>query len=266
MASITTNTLPTKKRQNAQLTETYAASLMPEGDDVTKKRAKDKETLTTVCIIGPASVRHVNFASNTPNKLTSDVFDAMVKHTTRWIEVNLLKDPTNAATTEKRDGTLPPLDWSSIHLSSSGAAWCDHVAIAIYLDKRALGATLTLHLPCDFVDGEFFDNGKRWSGLHNPGGIVNKQHAEFAAVLGRSTLAEINQAKSLGATLRIVEKGGFFACSQALIHECDELIAFGWAGKDDEGNQRPSTPGTKYTWTSAPKWTRKHFVNLNTLQ
>lgn len=248
----------TKKRQHqsVQLTEEYAATL-----DDNVKRAKREETAeTTVCIIGPASVRNINLATSQSNKMTLELFDAMVRHTTRWIETNLLNNGE-----EDQSSSSSVLDWSSIRLSSSGSAWSDHIAILIYLEKHSHGATLTLHLPCEFLNGAYVDNGKKWSGLHNPGGIMNDQHSKFGAIVKRDTLADVALAKSLGATFQVVDKGGFFACSRALIHECDELIAFGW-DEDGEGSDQPSTPGTRYTWNLAPKWTRKHLVNLSDLK
>lgn len=65
------------------------------------------------------------------------------------------------------------LDWSKIHLISGGAAWCDHVAVYLYLKHKE--SQLTLHFPCkwDFDKKQFIDNGlSHWAS--NPGRTANK--------------------------------------------------------------------------------------------
>jgi hypothetical protein len=56
------------------------------------------------------------------------------------------------------------------HLVSGGAAWADHVAVRLFLDKKV--PNLRLFLPAAWEDGTFKDTGER-DPFKNPGGTAN---------------------------------------------------------------------------------------------
>jgi hypothetical protein len=231
-----------KKRSAIQYTDEFAALMASK--EVKKPKQSDK--CVSIGIIGPSSKRKTNFESNTTHQLTTALFKEMVDYTTTWIEESFLQD-------------APPNDWSRIRLVSGGASWCDHVAVSIYLAKKSLGAKLTLYLPCELTKTGFFDSGKKFGALSNPGGMCNNQHEKFSATLGKSSLAELFQAIEDGATVN-AKSVGFFAQGKALVHACDELLAFGWSD-----NGAPDTPGTAHTWKSAPPNVNRHYQSLTKL-
>jgi hypothetical protein len=141
----------------------------------------------------------------------------------------------------------------AIELVSGGAAWADHVAVRLFLDGKA--SSLTLHLPCPFVDGKYLDTGSNdWR--TNPGQSANYYHQKFSQAMGCDTLADIQTAISKGANVVV---GAGFHQRNSQIAKSDVLLAFTWAVGDT-----PSDGGTLDTWNKckAPKL----HVQLNSLK
>jgi hypothetical protein len=129
------------------------------------------------------------------------------------------------------------LPLENVHLVSGGAAWADHVAVDLFLRHKV--GHLTLHLPSDFIGGQFEDNGKS-SWTENPGKSANRYHREFSKIIGRNTLAELHTAIQLGAA--VVNHQGFHA-RNAIVAKSPFVVAFTW-GKGDI----PAQGGTRHTW------------------
>ena len=99
------------------------------------------------------------------------------------------------------------LQWDTVVLVSGGAAWGDHVAVALFMERACDSATdrrgapkLRLLLPCkwDAAKKQFEDNGQvDWR--INPGGTANTYHRQCSASTGRDTLADLEKAQKLGA-------------------------------------------------------------------
>jgi hypothetical protein len=105
------------------------------------------------------------------------------------------------------------------HLVSGGAAWADHVAVKLFLNKKS--PNLRLYLPAAFEGGSFHDNGsEKWN--ENPGRTANHYHKQFQVATHIHSLSEINIAKCEGATL--IEMGGFHA-RNAMVAKSDFLLA-----------------------------------------
>lgn len=105
------------------------------------------------------------------------------------------------------------------HLVSGGAAWADHVAVKLFLDKKA--PNLRLYLPAVFEGGAYYDNGSaKWQ--ENPGRTANLYHKKFQVTTNINSLSEINIAKCEGATL--IEMNGFHA-RNAMVAKSDFLLA-----------------------------------------
>src|SRR6202035_3134051 len=65
-------------------------------------------------------------------------------------------------------------DKVDITLKSGGAAWCDHLAVSLYLESKN-AIKLELALPCNFENDKFQDNGSTdWR--INPGRLANYYH------------------------------------------------------------------------------------------
>ena len=106
------------------------------------------------------------------------------------------------------------------HLVSGGAAWADHVAVRLFLDKKA--PHLRLFLPCEWDNGSFQDTGSDdWK--VNPGRTANRLHKSFQSRTQINSLTEIHIAKSEGAELIPVSKG--FYARNALVAKSDFLLA-----------------------------------------
>lgn len=127
------------------------------------------------------------------------------------------------------------------HLVSGGAAWADHVAVRLFLDKKAPG--LKLFLPDFWENGSFKDTGEH-DPYKNPGGTSNHYHREFQKRTGINSLSDIQIAKAEGAIIidrRITKAGneiplGFFG-RNALVAKSDFILActFGDKNKLKEG-------------------------------
>lgn len=114
------------------------------------------------------------------------------------------------------------------HLVSGGAAWADHVAVKLFLEKKA--PHLRLFLPCEWDNGSFKDSGSDdWK--VNPGRTINRYHKAFQLRTRINSLSEIQIAKGEGAEL-IPVRGGFYG-RNALVAKSDFLLAMTF-GKDRE--------------------------------
>jgi len=105
-------------------------------------------------------------------------------------------------------------------LVSGGAAWADHVAVTLFLEKKV--PHLRLFLPADFIGGSFRDNGNK-DPFKNPGGTVNYYHRQFQKNTGINSLTQLQIAAAEGAELINVEKG--FHARNALVAKSDFLLA-----------------------------------------
>ncbi len=106
------------------------------------------------------------------------------------------------------------------HLVSGGAAWADHVAVRLFLDKKA--PHLRLFLPATWEGNAYADTGER-DPFKNPGGTANYYHKLFQSATLIHSLYEIQVAKQQGAELIPVAKG--FYARNALVAKSDFLLA-----------------------------------------
>lgn len=113
------------------------------------------------------------------------------------------------------------------HLVSGGAAWSDHVAVKLFLDKKV--PNLRLFLPCEYEGGSFRDNGIVDS-LKNPGGTCNYYHRKFQLVTHINSLSQLQIAKSEGAEFINVDKG--FYARNALVAKSDFILAMTFGNGD----------------------------------
>lgn len=177
-----------------------------------------KARVTRVAIIGTAG--------RGKEPMTLALFDAMVQ-----------------AARETMTHTLG-LDPKECQLVSGGAAWADHVAVALFLQGDVAG--LTIYAPCAFVGAAagFEDTGAAdWR--INPGKSANHYHARFSKAVKRDTLAEIAAAQQQGARISVGHTAakGFHARNKSIAAAATHMIAFSWG----EG-PAPSDGGTAHTW------------------
>lgn len=106
------------------------------------------------------------------------------------------------------------------HLVSGGAAWADHVAVRLFLDKKV--PQLRLFLPAKWEDGTYNDTGIQ-DPFKNPGGTANYYHKQFLNSSGIHSLSEIQSANLRGAELIEVSRG--FYARNALVAKSDFILA-----------------------------------------
>lgn len=141
----------------------------------------------------------------------------------------------------------------NIHLISGGAAWSDHVAVKLFLDKKV--AALTLELPCkwDSKKHMYVDN-KSDDWKKNPGRSANKYHKTFSVIRNINSLIDIKHAFENGAKCNVWE--GFHDRNKRVANT-DYMIAFTLSNSDSPMNGS----GTHHTWKLC-NVTAEHKVHI----
>jgi hypothetical protein len=150
------------------------------------------------------------------------------------------------------------LSLEDVHLISGGAAWIDHIAVALFLLCEV--PQLTLHFPAPFITDEdnphFLDTGKdNWK--TNPGRLANSCHQNFSAKIKDDSLKQINSAILMGASYT-VHRG--FHERNTMVAKSPYLIALTWGD-----GSTPKKGGTLDTWNKCPSTTRRIHVSLQSL-
>ena len=148
-----------------------------------------------------------------------------------------------------------------VHLISGGAAWADHIAVALFLQN--IVEHLTLHLPAPFT-GRFV--GPQMSA----GNAANYYHDRFSKVIGEDSLAQIAEAATKPNCHGTFEPAAIgyaamFARNQKVATGCDALLAYTFGTGDN-----PADGGTRNTWdhctgkrihVSLPRQIEQEIVN-----
>src|ERR1035437_3589530 len=106
------------------------------------------------------------------------------------------------------------------HLVSGGAAWADHSAVRLFLDKKV--PHLRLFLPAAWENGSYHDNGNT-DAYENPGKTANYYHKLFQQRTNINGLSDIQISKAYGAELIPVLRG--FYARNALVSKSDFILA-----------------------------------------
>jgi hypothetical protein len=126
----------------------------------------------------------------------------------------------------------------SVLLVSGGAAWADHVAVALALSIDGDIRRLRLYLPgpIDAQTGRIVDSPC----AHQ----ANTLHERFAEQAGVRSLAELAEACAGGADVR--SGRGFLARNRLIAGDADYMIAFSWSDTAE-----PLDGGTAHVWRAA---------------
>ena len=129
----------------------------------------------------------------------------------------------------------------SANLVSGGAAWADHLAVALFLEGHV--KELTLHFPAPFL----LDQCKFKGPTGSAASAANYYHSQFSKIIGANTLAEIAKAvgtEGVSTTFEpdAVGYGGMFA-RNLKVAQSGGLLAYTF-GRGDV----PADGGTKHTW------------------
>lgn len=127
------------------------------------------------------------------------------------------------------------------HLVSGGAAWDDHLAVALFLNGHASYLTLHLPAPFDYASGGFAGPA------NSSASAANYYHKLFSEAIGVDTLSQIEQAACMpncDGTFEFPSKGygGMFARNNK-VAQADEMLAYTFGLSDV-----PADGGTKDTW------------------
>lgn len=138
------------------------------------------------------------------------------------------------------------------HLVSGGAAWADHLAVAMYMEHKC--EDLTLHLPAPWDNTNQCFQGP-WKSC---GSAANFYHEKFSGIVGINSLNEIHQVIHGGAMITeqpaLGGYGGMFKRNSIVAQEAEGMIAFTFG----EG-MVPADGGTLDTWNKCRSEHKIHF-------
>lgn len=148
---------------------------------------------------------------------------------------------------------------TKFELVSGGAAWADHVAVAVYNYYAEVSGgpqiSLDLHLPAKFKTNadrfsiafnEEFERARGWT----CGETLNHYHEQFSRVMGGSSMGGITRAIENGAF--VYQHSGFKKRNHA-VGKADYLLAFTWGD-----GKIPKPGGTMHTWYNSSAETKTH--------
>lgn len=147
---------------------------------------------------------------------------------------------------------IPP----NSHLVSGGAAWSDHIAVALFLMDYA--SEITLHLPAP-LDGSGFVGPYK-----SAASATNYYHRMFSQIIGANSIGELiytcEHPKSHGSFQPPGDGfSAFFTCNRLVVQELnpetDHMVAFTFG----QGDQ-PADGGTRHTWDLFRSTNKKHFT------
>jgi hypothetical protein len=159
-------------------------------------------------------------------KMSADLFNRMLLKTQEIIEQNV-SNPKH------------------LTLVSGGAAYADHIAVRLFLERpKELADHILLHL---FLPAPFNTATNKYEGgFKSSGSIANYYHSLFSKKMEYNTMTDITSAIQQGARIEVFK--GFYA-RNIEVGKTDLLIAFTWGVKGVKAG------GTKHTFThsTAPK-------------
>jgi len=143
-------------------------------------------------------------------------------------------------------------------LVSGGAAFSDHLAVQLYLAGAV--KDLSLHFPCPFrADGKgFVESFDKFC----PGRTASYYHRLFSAATGQDSLAQLAEAMTKGAIVK-VNPGGFKARNSDVANEAEALLAFTFGEAGQPGLKDGGTANTvaKFLARSSALMEREPMVN-----
>ena len=124
-------------------------------------------------------------------------------------------------------------DYNIDTLACGSAAWADHTAITLFLNKEV--PKLKLFFPCQFLGATVgFDptplNEHEKNRGYSTGETANKYHSKFSRKVGFNSLGDIERAIQQGAEV-IVPSGGFYG-RNAMVAKSDIILAMTFGDKE----------------------------------
>lgn len=146
-------------------------------------------------------------------------------------------------------------------LVSGGAAWADHLAVAMFLEGRVAALELFLPAPLDLQARTFVGSPTGRGSAE----AANFYHARFKELAGVEGLAQLAQACARGAALHSQPPrpgyAGMFARNALVASSSTEVLAYTWGP-----HREPADGGTADTWRKfAARGLPREHVSLHTL-
>lgn len=140
------------------------------------------------------------------------------------------------------------------HLVSGGAAWADHLAVALFLEGHA--SALTLHLPAPLDTEEGF-----LGPFKSAGSTADFYHRRFSQVIHEDTLGQIIRAARMDDFDATIEPEGpgysaMFKRNAKVAADAQGVLAYTWGLGD------VADGGTKHTWDLI-RCARQHKVHVS---
>lgn len=153
---------------------------------------------------------------------------------------------------EDLDSRLP----QDAHLVSGGAAWADHLAVALFLNERC--SKLSLYLPAPMKNGVYAGPARSSAASAN---FYHQQFSEEIGVDSRKQIQDLSGTEGVRITMEPAAPGfaAMFARNKKIAQLSDVLIAYTFGDGDE-----PLPGGTLDTWRQA-KCQSKIHVNLRPL-
>lgn len=126
---------------------------------------------------------------------------------------------------------LKEINYEVTTLVSGGAAWADHVAVRLFLEKKV--PNLRLFIPCEFEGGMFSDKIAVRQPVekgYTPAQTLNYFHKRFSLAINIHSLSDIQIAKNEGAEI-LPCKGGFYG-RNAMVAKSNIILACTFGDKN----------------------------------
>lgn len=136
----------------------------------------------------------------------------------------------------------------TVRLVSGGSAWCDHLAVRLWVLDKPKFAGCRLYLPCDFANSQF-------DVRHPCGKTLNELHNECSEKLKTNTLVEIGTAPGIELCMK---SRSFYERNARVAADAQYMIALTWG----KSTTIPADGGTKHTWSCAKNIDSKHKVHI----
>lgn len=131
----------------------------------------------------------------------------------------------------------------NLTIVSGGAAWMDHLAVDLFLNKKV--QNLKLYFPADFINGKFIFKTSK-----DAGSIANYYHKQFSNKTGKQSLNEIEIAMKKNAEISIHDG---FKERNLLVGNSDIIIAYTF-----NNDIIPKDGGTLHTWNNSKSKIKIH--------
>jgi hypothetical protein len=148
--------------------------------------------------------------------------------------------------------TTSNLSWDNIKLVSGGSSGADHIAVLLALKYKC---KLILHLPCEYINDQFHDNGN-YNYKYNCGKLLNTLHEKFSIKLGYDKDWSLKQINEILKNNEYYIYNGFLK-RNIPVSKSQAIIAF-----TPSNSNKPKDGGTFHCWSLA---TTEYKIHINLL-